>query len=210
MKVGKVINLNKFNLIIEFFKKNYLSLILTLFYIFGLAFGIFSYKNSDSIMEYSTDYLLKFCELRTESGFLKILFNSLFSSVTYIAFLFIAGGAILGFVLVPFLISVKGFSLGCITAYIYSEYALKGVAFNAVMIMPWAVILVIAMILAGRESIKFSFKLTGLTIPTNRPANLFNVFKLYCGKYIFILFLCLLSAFADGLISYYFADSFIL
>ena len=64
-----------------------------------------------------------------------------------------------------------------------------------------AVLLTVALILAARESVKFSLNLANLTLPTATPKILFYDFKDYCARYLVISVILLLSAILDAVIS---------
>lgn len=205
MQVGKVINLKSFNKVLVFLKENNILIILIAFFVFGFCFGIFSIEKFPDFESYFSDYLDSYIELRSKSDFLKIAFNSFLVSFTYLIFSFISGCSVLGAALLPFAIFISGLSNGAMMSALYAEYALKGVAINAVMILPPTVIFVAALILSAKESFAFSFALAKLTLPRTSPANLFYAFKIYCSRYLGFVLLLVFSALVDGFISRYFS-----
>lgn len=208
MKKGRVLKLWHFGEMFEFIRKNNVLMILTLFFIGGFCFGIYFCSNKDSFLEFSKDYINDFLNNRTGHSFISILFSSFFSSMLFVALCFISGSSMLGIILVPFICSAKGLLLGTVAANLYFSNSLNGIAFYAVMILPSAVISVIAIILASKESISFSLLLARLTFPSTSPKNLSFDFKNYCVKYLSISAICFVSALLDTILSINFLKSF--
>ena len=177
MKKGRVLKLWHFGEMFEFFKKNNLLMILTLFFIGGFCFGIYFCSKETGLFDFSKRYIADYISNRTGYSFISVLFRSFFSSMLFIAVCFISGSSMLGIILVPFICSAKGLLLGTIAANLYIGNSLNGIAFYAVLILPSAVISVIAIILASKESIWFSLLLARLTFPSTSPKNLSFDFK---------------------------------
>ncbi len=210
MQIGKVINLRNFNLFFKVLSKNKTIIILLSIFLVGFISGIFSLDNYPNFKKLFSQYLNDFLSVRTNSGFLKIACNSFGIFITYIVLAFVSGTSLIGIVFIPFIIGIIGFLNGGFMALLYSEYALKGIAFNAVMVLPCAVIFTISIILATRESIGFSLRISRLTFPSTAPTNLFIDFKNYCGRFLLITVFVLFSAVIDGLISHYFLNKFVI
>lgn len=208
MKKGKVLNLSHCNEVFEFIKKNNVLMILTVLFLGGFCFGIYFCSEKQSFLEFSKSYLSDFIDNRTGHSFISVLFNSFYSSMLFAVLCFISGSSMLGIILVPFICSAKGLLLGIIAANLYISNSLSGIAFYAVMILPAAVLSVIALILASKESIRFSLLLARLTIPSTTPRNLSFDFKNYCVKYLSISAICFLSALFDTVLSVNFLKSF--
>ncbi len=208
MRVGTVVNLRSYNKIFEFFIRNKELIILTVIFITGFSFGVFSFGNFSFGNNLAESFLEDFTLLRENSKFLKITADSFFDSLLFMLLSFVSGASIFGIVLVPFSVAARAFIYGNIAAFLYSQYSLKGIAFHAVMIMPVAVIFAIALLLGARESIKFSLVVAKLTLPATPPSNLAYDFKNYCGRYLLLCFLVLLSSVIDAVISLNFLNSF--
>jgi len=208
MQIGKVINLKDFNKFFLFFRENRIIIFLLSIFIFGFGFGIFSCNRFEEFKTFSKECLDNFIFIRSDLDFLKIAVNSFFSSFTYIVLIFVFGASITGVAILPFIILYNGFTYGALISILYNEYALKGIAFNAVMVLPSAAIFVTAIILASRESFCFSLKIAHLTLPKTNPANLFYDFKNYCGRYLIICLIVIFSALLDAFVSCNFSVNF--
>lgn len=208
MKKGKVLSFKGCNRLVGFIIENNLLIILSLFFIAGLCFGVFTFDKYDFLKEFSGGYIEDFINSRTDYSFLHITFSSFFDSLLFVLVVFAFGASLLGIVFVPLAVCFKGYIFGCIAALLYSEYALKGVAFHAVIILPASIVFLIAFILCALESVRFSLILAKLTFPTCVPQNLSYVFKNYCSRYLLYCLIILFSALIDALISTNFLNRF--
>ena len=154
MQKGKVLSLKNFKLA-DFVARNNILTILVVLIAGGIAVGIFTQSKIQLLSEYSADYLERFIALRSGESFVSVALSSFMGSALVLLLLFAAGTSMLGVVLVPLLTAVRGMFFGGVSALLYSQYAVKGIAFNAVLIIPSAFVFVIALLLAARDSIRF-------------------------------------------------------
>lgn len=209
MRKGKVLSLKNFKLT-EFVTKNNILAVLVVLIIAGVSVGIFTESRIQVLSNYSTTYVERFIALRSGESFLSVALSSFMSSALVLLVLFAAGTSMLGVILVPFIAALIGLFYGGISALLYSEYSVKGIAFNAVLIVPSAFVFLIALLLAGRESMRFSLLMAKMTLPGSPSVNLAFDFKNYCGRYLFIAFILLASALTDAVLSCSFLDSLML
>ena len=207
MQLGRVVNLRGYNKIFSFLKENNILLILVFFYLFGLGFGIFSLKSFEGYRTFSEEGLNSFITLRSCDEFFKIAVGSFLNSFSYIVLVFIFGSCIFGVVVLPFVVFSSGLNYGSMIALLYSQYALKGIAFNAVVVLPSAALFVAVLILAARQAVGFSLKVASLTFPRTSPANLSCDFKYYFLVFLKYSLAVLLSALLDAFISCNFLNS---
>lgn len=200
MQKGRVLSLRRFG-IAEFLNKNMFLISILSFLVLGMVLGVFLFDNISTLNEYSAEYLAEYIAQRTNVAFLKMLLDSFIGALAVLFIFFILGASLFGVITVPLAITLKGFLQGGVTAYIYSNYGLKGIAFNAVIFIPSSIIFLIVLLLASRESIKFSIKITSLTLPKTMPLNLTFDFKNYSTRYLLYVFLSFLSAFIDSVLS---------
>lgn len=200
MKKGTVLRL-KGARFFEFIAKNNILVIIISVLVVGIITGIFCVNKVSFITLFAKGYLGNFAIIRQSSHFLKIFFNSFMSLMFLMLVVFGFGSSIVGVAVVPITAFLKGVSYGAISAYLYSTYSVKGVAFNAVLIIPAAIVFIIAFLLALREAIQFSVHLAKLTFPKTPSTNLHRDFKNYCGRFLFISLIVLVSSIIDGLIS---------
>ena len=209
MQKGKVLSLKNFKLA-DFVARNNILTILVVLIAGGIAVGIFTQSKIQLLSEYSADYLERFIALRSGESFVSVALSSFMGSALVLLLLFAAGTSMLGVVLVPLLTAVRGMFFGGVSALLYSQYAVKGIAFNAVLIIPSAFVFVIALLLAARESMRFSVLIAKISLPGSPSVNLAFDFKNYCGRYLFIALIVLASALVDAVLSWSVLDSLIL
>lgn len=209
MRKGKVLSLKNFKLT-EFVTKNNILAVLVVLIVAGVSVGIFTESRIQVLSNYSTTYVERFIALRSGESFFSVALSSFMSSALVLLVLFAAGTSMLGVILVPFIAALIGLFYGGISALLYSEYSVKGIAFNAVLIVPSAFVFLIALLLAGRESMRFSLLMAKITLPGSPSVNLAFDFKNYCGRYLFIAFILLASALTDAVLSCSFLDSLML
>ena len=209
MRKGKVLSLKNFRFT-EFVAKNNILAVLFVLITSGVAVGIFTESKLQVLSQYSASYVERFAALRSGESFVSVALSSFMSSALVLLVLFAAGTSMLGVVLVPFLAALQGVFYGGVSALLYSEYSVKGIAFNAVLIVPSAFVFVVALLLAARESMRFSLIIAKMSLPGSPSVNLSFDFKNYCGRYLFIVLIALASALTDAVLSCSFLDSLML
>jgi len=208
MRKGRVLNFKIMNGLFSFLSKNKALLSATVFYIAGLFLGVFSYSKNSSIDNFNLRFLESFIEVRSDTSFLKIFIDSFFSAMTSISVFFVLGASMFGMIAIPFIIMYKGFSYGAVAALLYNTYALKGIAFNTVLILPSALLLSLILLWAFGESVNFSFILARLTFFDTEKTSINQSFKRYCLKYLSFVGFAVIVALSDALISYNFMEKF--
>lgn len=199
MKRGGVVDLKKLS-ILKFSGKNRLLLILCLLFITGLLLSNLSFAGSKAAV-FSKTLFNHYIDLRKDSAFIKTCFSVLTEYFICILILFVAGSSLTGVVLVPAVCCTAGLYYGSLLSFVYSEYSLKGIAFNSVIIIPPALIFIICVLFAANRAFAFSCVLLRGTFPKCRAANLSAEFRVYCFKYLIILLLIVFAAFVDSAVS---------
>ena len=144
MRKGKVLSIKNLKFT-EFIAKNNILAILMVLITAGITLGIFTESRFEILSRYSVYYVERFIALRSGVSFLSIALNSFMSSALVLLALFAVGTSMLGVILVPFLAILKGIFYGGVSALLYSEYSVKGIAFNAVLIIPAAIVFIISL-----------------------------------------------------------------
>lgn len=207
MKKGRVVSLRSFG-ITEFLQKNSFLLIILFFLIFGIVLGIFIFEDFKILEDYPKQYVTDYINNRINVSFGKILIVSTLDSLLVLFIVFLLGASLFGVVTVPAAVTIKGFFSGGITAFLYSQYGLKGIVFNAIIYIPSTIIFIVIILVASREAIRFSMKISSLTLNKTLPFNLSNEFREYCIKYLIFSGVTFFSAFVDALISLGFIEKF--
>lgn len=207
MRRSGVLNLRRWHFL-EVLGKNRLLLLLCVLFLGGVIAGSTCLGNNERLSALAENGLRQIVSERSGAAFGAVLFNSFGSSMVYLTAVCVAGTSMLGIVISPVTVIWRGFYFGLLTALLYSEYALKGVAFNAIMLIPPAVFSVIGLILGAKDSVTFSLLLAKLTLPRSAPGSLFSEFRLYCIRFAILIITALLSALTDALVSHFFIGFF--
>ncbi len=200
MQRGRVLSLRRFG-IADFLQKNYFLLLIFLCLIIGLILGVFLFSDIDFLKTYSEEYVKDYFDKRQNVSFGMIFLTSSLESLALLFIAFLLGASFFGVVTVPLAIAIKGFFQGGITAFLYSSYGLKGIVFNAIIYIPSTIIFIIVLMLASRESVRFSMKISSLTLSKTLPCNLSEDFKIYSIKYLFFAVFVLISSLLDSVLS---------
>lgn len=200
MQRGKVLNLSRLRFTEVLFKNKLLIISLAVF-LAGIIFGIISVGKYKNLTDFSAGFITDFMDLRNTEKFSKILLSSFFNSVTVLIVFAVFGTSMFGVVTVPFLLSVIGVIYGNITAYLYSEFALKGIAFNAVIFLPSVMVFLIVLLLASKEAVNFSLKISSLTFSKSGLYNLTLEFKKFLISFLLFISAALVSSIIDAVIS---------
>ena len=173
--------------------------ILALTYITGMLIGVLVMRGAGDLMTRSVEAsFTAFVTQRQSQSFGMTLFYSLASALPFFAAAFICGVCLVG---VPgaFLIPCfKGLGLGLTAGYLYAVYGMQGMAFSALLLVPFSLVSAVALLLACRESWGFSLMLFKGLLPGSSPLSLRGDFRIYCFRYLFILGILLLACILDA------------
>ena len=200
MQRGKVLNLSRLRFTEVLFKNKLLIISLAVFLV-GIIFGIISVGKYKNLTDFSAGFITDFMDLRNTEKFSKILLSSFFRSIAVLIVFAVFGTSMFGVVTVPFLLTVIGVIYGNITAYLYSEFALKGIAFNAVIFLPSVIVFLIVLLLASKEAVNFSLKISSLTFAKSGLYNLTLEFKKFLISFLLFISAALVSSLIDAVIS---------
>ena len=193
--------------ILEAINQNNSLIIMVFCLILGFLAGVLIFKTKNTAAGY---YSKEFMELykKLNSGFLASLINSFLEQLPFAAAVFLSGTCMVGAILVPSALAIRGAVYGMTFAYAYSAYGLMGIVFTLLILIPAAVIASIGMILSAREAVGFSLSLARLAFPETKKPRIEQDFKLYCMRQLFVLIFFFTSAFIESLMSVSFISFF--
>ncbi len=200
MKKSRVLNLRNFKFL-ELVNKNRVLLLISISFLIGIITATILYSKNSVVVEYANNQLNRYLGVRSNSNLIGIAFKSFLASMLYLIAVYIFGTSMLGTILVPITVFLRGFSGGALSALLYNQYSLKGIALNAVLIIPPTIIFVIAFIYGANKAFNFSLTVASLTLPHSSPSTLFLPFKKYCTDFLILLFAVLVSALFDAVLS---------
>lgn len=157
---------------------------------------VFVFKNSN-VQDFISSEFKTFFDIRNMGSFGTKFINSTLLVLPCALLSFVCGMSVVGFAISPILLVYKAFIFGSYTGYIYEIYELEGIIFNALILIPSAVVSIFALILSVRESVNFSVNLSRFCVMGKKSNNLFFDFKSYCYKHLVILFLVIFAIILD-------------
>lgn len=200
MNRGRVLNLSGLK-VLEIIKTNAHSLICFLVLIIGVVCGLFMFNDFEAVTNFLEGFFNDFLKSRDGKSFISIVLSSYLHDLLLFLIVFIFGTTLFGVVTVPLSLGFCGFFHGAAVAYLYSSFALKGVAFNAVIFLPAVIVLLIFLIFAAKHSLMFSLQIARLTLPDSPQENLYIKFKDYALHFLILTLGAISSALLDGLTS---------
>ena len=207
MRGSRVLSLNGVKAV-NFLKENGSLIFLTLIFVLGVLSGALFFEKQIAVADYAKNQFTNFLALRQEGTFFSIFFASLINLLIYFGAVFISGTSVVGNIVSPFVLLWFGFNFGTLSTHLYGGYALKGIAFSAIILIPASAIFALILVFCSREAMRFSLLLTKLFTPQGVSVSVFENFKCYCIKFLYYLVFVFLSATVDSLLSTFFIKFF--
>ena len=208
MQARGIINLSQLKRILCKVRTNGKFILFVFTFALGFLVGVLGYEDisfAKNVFNFLTEY---FCKARVNATFLNIAINSLLNFLLLLVITFSSGTTMMGLIFIPCSVLSSGFIFGVLGAGLYSTFSYRGVAFFAVLIIPWAVFLVIAIILSAIEAFDFSLLLTRVIGLKEKCEDISARFRLYCIKYALLCIFIAVAAVIDGFLSHNFFASF--
>lgn len=150
----------------------------------------------------------QFINKRAEQSIVYTFIGSLNSSLVLILLLFLLGFFALGQPFSIFIPLFHGLGLGLSITYLYQTIGVKGLLYTLILILPAQIICTLALILAARESLRFSNKIFRLLIPSRYDEVITDDLKLYILRFLVIILIIISSSIVDTLCTFFFAKFF--
>lgn len=183
-------------------------IIFTAVFVVGIVLGCILVGRLESLLNSSSENASSFFELRKTYNILSVLNSALAYSVPYYIIVFLCGTSIIGCVITPIALLLKGFSFGALSGYMYFTFQLEGIMFNALLLIPSTIVCAFGLILLAKESFSFSYLLSGICVKSNKPINIYSNFKAYCLRSLIFSLFALLAVLVDLGMSALFARFF--
>ena len=171
----------------------------------GVLIGTLAFCGMNEISVSKISFISQgFIGSRAEKGFVEILIDSFLSSTGQLLVVFVLGFWAVSQpleVLIPFL---KGLGLGASLAQIYSSIGIKGFLIILLLIIPYALISVFALIIAIREAIKLSNIFARKAFYDTNTQGMKKITKLYCQKFAILEVLMIIASLVDSTCSFLF------
>ena len=165
--------------------------------VLGIIFGVLLYVfNSESLTRDLFEYFVSFTTDFSHKNKPEIFSGLLLPDLIYLIIMIILGTSAFGTPVVICINLVNSMGLGMLITYIYDNFALKGIEYSLLVLLPGKFLLVLAMILLTQNSVVTSKSIRELVhTKSDRVVD----FKKYTIRSVVILAIILLSALIDFL-----------
>jgi len=173
-----------------------------------LLLGVFLGSNiedflENQVIENITSIFLSSFKDRFSQPIFYVFISSLSSNFLFLLISFFMGLSVWGFLLVPIIPFFRGFSVGLIQNYLYSQYGIKGILFQLTALFPGIFISSVAILFMAKESILISQSFSNILIFKSNSKFSKVDFKEYMIKIGIILSLALLSVIVDIFLNFF-------
>lgn len=170
----------------EITKKNNLIILVLIVFLIGLIFGsiyitILTNDQKTKILSQVSNYFKNISKINFNEK-IDVFKNSLYSNMLYTIFMWLLGISVIGLPIIFVMVFFKSFILGFSVSSIFAKYGFKGLFKVLIYILPSNLIITIFTIFLSSYSIYISIKIFKNVIKKGTIN-----FKLFIGKYFFIL-----------------------
>ena len=207
MRKGIIVNLKRFK-ILDYVTLNKIFIVLCIVFILGIAIGSIVFSKNNWLSQTTESLFKSYILVHSGNAFFKKLLVCFSRYLIVLVLYFLSGSSMLGVAVTPFITVWQGILFGSLSAQLYSSHGLSGIAFNAIILIPSAVIFTICCFFAARYAIDFSLLIAKLTLPRSKPASLYINFKNYCVKFLIFIVVSLICAIIDIVLNLLFLKFF--
>lgn len=192
-----------------FVEQQVIIILITLFLAGIISGSLYTANEKGKLLTELLELLKNSQSARADSSFLELFFHSIISNLLFFAPVFIFGTCALGAPVVFGISFLKGLGLGVLTSFIYQNYHLQGLGYNAVILIPGAVLASSALIYACKEGFNMSISTFKNLFQLSKQKNSNNVtFKLYCMRFGVLFIFIIIASIIDGITNSFFISFF--
>ena len=184
-----------------FLGSDYKLLLLLIFTVTGILAGALLVRGIGGDKAEVGGAFNQFLERRTGQGFGDVFLSSLLTLFLLLAGAYICGLFVPGVPVSVAIMFYRGLGFGVVAGGLYCEYGLKGALFSFLILSPGFFVSVFFLLLACREAFTFSAMLFSALAPAFKPRPLWEDFKLYNKRFLFLLAVTAAAALLDALVS---------
>jgi len=174
---------------------DYKNLFLFSLFICGLILGVLTIRNDHTELNNLLEsFCVNYISGKSEKTILECLLETSLLIFLIPLCSFIVGLCAIGGPIIIAIPTVVGIIVGMATGILYSQYALQGLGYSALIIMPAAAIVIGTLLKCCNESINMSLEIIYLMLGGSKGATKTNEFKEYCLRYLVLCVPFLLSA----------------
>lgn len=205
MKKTKVIHLggSKF---ITAIRKNLIVVFFALIFTIGFLSACLIYR-SGNLLNFSKSLSDIFVSAKLDSSFIKIFSISFLTSFIFLFLVELFGTSLTGCAFVPIVVFVRGLFYGFTLCDLYSVGKLNALIVNIIIILPSAIVSVLALFSASAKSFKLSYFLGKLSIGDGQALTNVDI-KRYLLSFVIYIIITLFSALLEAFMSTAFRNFF--
>ncbi|MBE6751145.1 MAG: hypothetical protein E7556_01315 [Ruminococcaceae bacterium] len=164
-------------------------------FICGLILGVLTIKSEDTeLNNVLKSFFVNYISVKSESTILECFLETSILIFVIPVFSFILGLCAVGGPIIIAIPTVVGIIVGMATGILYSQYALQGLGYSALIIMPSAALVIGTLLKCCSESINMSLEIIYLILGGSKGTTKTNELKEYCLRYLVLCVPFLLSA----------------
>jgi stage II sporulation protein M len=191
-----------------FLSSDYKLLLLLIFTVTGILAGSFLVRGIGGESAQIGNAFNRFLERRAGQGFPDVFLSSLFTFLMLLTSAYFTGLFVPGVPVSCAIMFYRGLGFGVVAGGLYCEYGLKGALFSFLILSPGFFVSVFLLLLACREAFTFSAMLFSALAPAFKPRPLWEDFKLYNKRFLFLLSVTVAAALLDALVTLVFFGLF--
>ena len=184
--------------------------VFSVLFVLGLAVGAASGRSFGSETFEKLDLLfVTNIDARTQMSVFDIFVSCFVSYFLFIFCIFLSATSVWGFMTIPLVSALKGFTVGLSTAFIFSQYQLSGIGFYILVVLPGAVLFLFALIRYSTQGFRLSLRFSRLSmLGSDREPEMDRHIKAFIKKTMFALLSVGGCAVTDMLLWILFANKF--
>lgn len=169
-------------------------LLLIVMFVFGMLYGVLLIGGNSELFQTFSLFTGEYTRQQQEQTLLQNFLSSFSSSILFIVIPYLLGYSAIGqpaVLLVPFF---KGLGLGAFMGNLYTSQGLQGVGYSVLIIVPYTLVALFAIMIACRESLRLS-NLFFASFASRRGTGVsMGAVKLYNIKFLILCVIVLISA----------------
>lgn len=182
-----------------FISKNILKIVLLFIIFIGVYVGAVSSKSIENETRNIFDFLfITNLSTRKDMSAFSVFCSCFTADFIFLIAVFILAFSVFGILFVPMAIAFKGFGIGLCASYVIGRYALSGIGFFIMCILPGAVLFLLTLVFLSDESINLSLRYLRLSFLSPERETHLNIYiKDYLVKSLVAFVFTIASALLD-------------
>lgn len=178
-------------------------------FVVGIFLGAFYLKNANDVLFQKLDFLfITNLNNRVKLSLFNVFCSSLASNFIFVFTAFLLAFSAWGYLALPFLCMFRGFGVGLSSAYLFTNYALTGIGFYILVLLPGTVLFLLAFIMMLKESLLASVSMFRLYFTSKSDSLSSKYKKAFFVRNSIVLVFIAFSSFVDMILWVLFANMF--